>query len=83
MVEGVQQGPVMVGTFFIRVVDLKGGGRTLEALRVRVTLVEDEGPQPPPLVEEEHPFPHLRVSRQVKTGRPPPRPALAQNIGCA
>ena len=47
-----------------------GGGQALEVLRVRVTLVEDEGPQPPPLVEQQHPTPHLRVSRRVKNGLP-------------
>ena len=39
-----------------RAEELKGRPLTLEVLRVRVTL-EDEGPQPPPLVEEEHPNP--------------------------
>ena len=53
----------------------EGGGLTLEVLRVRVTL-EDESPQPPPLVDEEHRTPHLRVSRRVKNGLPPPPPAL-------
>ena len=53
----------------------KGGGLTPEALRLRVTL-EDEGTQPPSLVEEEHPTPDLRVSRWVKTCLPPPPPAL-------
>ena len=62
----------------VRVVDLKGRGLTLKVLRVRVTLVEDEGPQPPPLVEEEHPTPYLRVRHQVKNGLPPPpRPLVA------
>ena len=32
----------------VRVVHLRGGGLTLEVLRVRVTLVENEGPHPPP-----------------------------------
>ena len=50
-----------------------GGGLTLEVLIVRVTL-EDEGPQPPPLVEEEQPTPHLRVGRPVRNGQPPPPP---------
>ena len=45
----------------------EGGGAILEVLRVRVTLVEDEGPQPTPMVEAEHPTPHIRVSRRVKT----------------
>ena len=54
----------------------EGGGLTLEVLRVRVTLVGGEGPQSPPLVEEEHPTPHLRVSRRVTNGQPPPFPAL-------
>ena len=31
----------------VRVEDLRGGGLSLEVLRVRVTLLEDEGPQPP------------------------------------
>ena len=53
-----------------------GGGLTLWALRVRVTLVEDEGPQPPPPAEkEEHPTSHLRVSHRVQKGLPPPPPA--------
>ena len=52
-----------------------GGGLTVEVLRVRVTL-EDEGPQPPPLVEEEHPTPHLRLSPRVKNGQPPLPPSL-------
>ena len=56
----------------VRAEEPKGGALTLEVLRVRVTLVEDEVPQPPPLVEEEHPTPHLRVSRRVKNGLPPP-----------
>ena len=30
----------------------------------------------PPLVEEEHPTPHLRVNRRVRNGQPPPTPAL-------
>ena len=55
---------------------MRGGGLTLEVLRVRVTLVEHEGPKPPPLVEEGHPTPHIRVSRRVKNGQPPPPPAL-------
>ena len=38
--------------------------------------MEDEGPQRPSLVEEEHWAPHLRVSRRVKSGLPPPPPAL-------
>ena len=59
----------------VRVEDLKGGGPTLEVSRVRVTL-EDEGPQPPPLVEEEHPTPPLRESPRVKNGHPPPPPAV-------
>ena len=54
----------------------EGRGLTLEVLRVRVTLVEDEGPQLPRLAEEEHPTPHLRVSRWVKNGLPPPLPPL-------
>ena len=52
-----------------------GGGLKVGALRVRVSL-EDEGPQRPPLVEEEHPTRHLRVSRRVKNGQPPPPPLL-------
>ena len=40
----------------VRTEQRKGGALILEVLRVRVTL-EDEGPQPPPLVEEEHPTP--------------------------
>ena len=44
----------------VRAEEPKGGGLTLEVFRVRVTL-EGEGPQPPRLVEEEHPTPHLRV----------------------
>ena len=44
---------------------------------VRVTLVEDEGPQHPPLVEEEHPTPHPRMSSRVTSGLYPPPPALA------
>ena len=59
----------------VRAQELKGGGLTLEVLRVRVTL-DDEGPRPPPLVEEEHPAPHLRVNCQVKNGQPPPPRAL-------
>ena len=59
----------------VRAEETKGGGLTLEVLRVRVTL-EDEGPRPPPLVEEEYPTPHLRVRRRVKNGQPPPPPAL-------
>ena len=54
----------------------EGGGLTLGDLRVRVALVQDEGPQPPALVEEEHPTLHLRVSRRVKNGLPPPTQAL-------
>ena len=61
----------------------EGGGLTLDVLRVRVTQVEDEGPQPPPLVEEEHTTPHLRVSRRVKIGQPPPPPALVAPIRAA
>ena len=51
-------------------VDLKGAALTLKVLRVRVTLVEDGGPQPPSLVQEEHPTPHVRVSSRVKNGLP-------------
>ena len=40
---------------------------------LRTIRVEDEGPQPPPLV---HPTPHLRVNSRVKTGLCPPSPAL-------
>ena len=54
----------------------EGGALTLEVLSVRVTLAEDKGPQPPPLLEEDHPTPHLRVSRRVKNGLPPPVAAL-------
>ena len=54
----------------------EGACLTLEALRVRVTLVEDKGPQPSPLVEEEHPTAHLRVSRPGENRLPPPSPAL-------
>ena len=53
-----------------------GGTLTLAVLRVRVTLMEDEGPQPHPLVQEEHPTPLIRVSRPVKNRQPPPLPAL-------
>ena len=59
----------------VRAEEPKGGGLTMEVLGLRVTL-EDEGPQPPPLVEEEHPTPHLRVSRRVENVQPPPPPAL-------
>ena len=52
----------------------RGGGLTLEVLRVRITL-EHEGPQPPPLVEERHPTPHLRLSRRVRNVQPPPPPS--------
>ena len=51
------------------------GGLTLDVLRVRVTL-EDEGPQPPPLLEEKPPNPHIRLSSRVKSGQPLPSPAL-------
>ena len=44
----------------VRAGEPTGGALTLEVLRVRVTL-EDQVPQPPPLVEEQHPAPHLRV----------------------
>ena len=47
----------------------------LQVVRVSATL-EDKGPQPPPLVEVEHPTPHLRVSRRVRNGQPPPPSAL-------
>ena len=59
----------------VRAEEAKGGALPLEVLRVRVTL-EDEGPQPPPLVEEEHPTPHLRVRCLVRNGQPSPPPAL-------
>ena len=59
----------------VRAEDPKRGGLTLEALRVRVTL-DDEGPQPTPLVEEEHQTRHLRVSCWLRNGQPPPPPAL-------
>ena len=52
----------------------KGGGLLLVVLRIRVT-VEDEGPQPPPLVEKEHPTPHVSVRRRVRNCQPPPPPA--------
>ena len=55
-------------------VDLTGGGLTLE-VRVRVTLVEGEGPQPAPLVEDENPTPHSRVSRRVKNSLSPSTPS--------
>ena len=60
----------------VRVEEPKGGALSLEVLRVRVTLLEDEGPQPPTLVEEEHPTPHLRVRRLLKNGQPSPPQAL-------
>ena len=44
-------------------------GQTLEVLRVRATL-EDEGPELPPLLEEEHPTTHLRVSSRLRNGQP-------------
>ena len=44
---------------------------------VRVTLAEDEGPQPYSRVEEEHLAPHPRVSSRVTSGLSPPPPALA------
>ena len=53
-----------------------GGGLTLEVLRVRVTLVEDEGAQLPLLVEEEHPSPHLPQTHRVRNGQFLPPPAL-------
>ena len=53
----------------------EGGALTLE-VRVRRTGLEDEGPQPPPLVEEEHRTPNLKVRSHVKNGLPPPPPAL-------
>ena len=59
------------------------GALTLEVFRPRVTLVEDERPQPPSLVEEEHPTAHLRVSCRVKDGLPPPAPALVARIRTA
>ena len=34
--------------------------------------MEDECPGPPPLVEEEHPTLHPRVSSRVKSGLAPP-----------
>ena len=39
--------------------------------RLTATLVEDQGPQSPPLVKEEHPTPHPRVSSRVKNGLSP------------
>ena len=60
----------------VRVVDLKGGAQTLEVLRVRVSLVEDEGPQRPPLVEEQHPTPHLRRSHRVEKQSAPSTPSF-------
>ena len=59
----------------VRVEEPKGGGLNLEVLRVRVTL-EDEGLQSLPLVQEEHPTPHLRVSRRKRNGQPPPALAM-------
>ena len=59
----------------VRVEDLKGGALTLQLLRIRVTLVEDKGPQPPPLAEGEPPTPHLRVSRWVKKRQAPSSPS--------
>ena len=55
----------------VRAEEPKEGGLTLEVLRVRVTL-EDECPQPPTVVEEEHRTPHLGRSRRVRNGQPPP-----------
>ena len=55
----------------VRVEYPKGGGLLLEVLRVRVTMVDNKGPQPPSLVEQGHPMPGLRVSHRVKNGRPP------------
>ena len=40
-------------------------------------LVEDEGPQPPSPVKQEHPTPHPRVSIRVTSGLSTPSPALA------
>ena len=56
-------------------VDPKGEGLTLEVLRVGITLVQDEGLQPPPLVEEELLIPNLRVSCRAKKGLPPRAPS--------
>ena len=60
----------------VNVVNSKRGGLALEVSRVRVTLLEDEGPQPPLLVQEEHPSPHLRLVRLAIKGLPPPPLAL-------
>ena len=46
----------------------EGGGLTLEVVRVRVTLVEDEGPEAPPLVEEKHPVPRTAPSTPSADG---------------
>ena len=58
----------------VRAEEPKRGGLTLEVLRGRVT-VEDEGPQPAPLMEEEQPTPHLRVSRQAEKRAAPCTPS--------
>ena len=54
----------------------EGGGLTQEVLMVRVTLLEEEGPQPPQLAEEEHATPHVRMSSRVKNGLCPPPQVL-------
>ena len=55
-------------------VNPRGDVKTHGALKVsvRVTLVEEEGPQPTSLVREEQPTPHLRVSSRMKNGLSPP-----------
>ena len=54
-----------------------GEAKALQDSLVRVTLVEDEGPQPPQLFEQEHPIPPLRMSSWLRSALSPRPPALA------
>ena len=58
-------------------VNARGEATILGHPPVSVTLVEDEGAQPPPLVEEEHPTKRPRVRCRMTSGMPPPPLALA------
>ena len=54
----------------------EGGGANHRGFKDKGNPGRGRRSSDPPLVEEEHPAPHLRVSRRVKNDLPPPPPAL-------
>ena len=56
----------------VRLVNPKGGGLTPDVLRVRVALVEDEGPQPPSTGGRGAPYP---TAKSEPSGEERPAPS--------